>query len=133
MITKDYEENKKCVCPRTGMICEHPFEYNPWINNKFPREICPNRIIATVCLVDFFKQDLLVWEKVESKKGVKNRIICYSTRDDYVIVLERRNDGDIYLVTGYPVEFRHRKDMLMKQYNNYIRKNKTKFTFTTSS
>lgn len=119
MITKQYSENK-CDCPRTGITCEHPFEYNPWLNLKMPRELCPSRMMATVCLEDFFNKKLMIWETIESNKGQKKRINCFSAEDDYIIVLEERNDGDIYVVTGYPVEFSARREKFIKQYNNYI-------------
>ena len=39
---------------------------------------------------------------------------------DIYIVLEERSDGDIYVVTGYPVEYSHRRETFKRQYENYI-------------
>lgn len=131
MITKQYNGNA-CSCPRNGIVCERPFDYNPWLSIKNPRELCPSRMMSTVCLEEFFNKDLMIWETIESRKGQRKRINCFSVKDDYIIVLEERSDGDIYVVTGYPVEFSHRRETFKKQYENYINsKNTTSYkTYT---
>ncbi len=128
MITMEYT-NKKCSCPRILILCEKTFKYNPLLDesvllkNEKPREICPNRMIALPSLEGFFNKKLLIWEEQESVKGkgLKTRIKCYSVEDEYLIILDKRNNGDIYFVTSFPIEYNWKKTKLMDKYNQYLK------------
>ena len=139
MITMKYED-KKCSCPRIQIKCERVFAYNPLLDdavllpNEKPREVCPNRMIALPSLDNFFNKQLLIWEEKESVngKGLKTRIKCFSLIDDYLIILDKRNNGDIYFVTSYPIEYGWKKQKMIDKYNEYI-KSKNYISYTTSS
>lgn len=116
MISKDYKNNQECDCQNPFIICEHPFIFNPLIDKNNPREICPIRVKATNALPGFFDRSLKIWSKKISRGGLKERICCYDQENDYLIVLEARKNGDIYFVTGYPIEYKFRRNKLLKEY-----------------
>lgn len=124
LITKEYKPSD-CDCMSPFVICNHPFSYNPLIDEKMPRELCPIRITATNCLPNYFNRDLKIWTKVLSKQGLKKRILCFDDKNDYMIMLEERKNGDIYFVTGYPIEYSSRKRRLIKEYENFKKQNHT--------
>lgn len=119
IISKEYNQKKECACSNPFIICMHPFGYNPIILDKYSREICPIRIIATSCLPNYFNRQLKIWKKSLSKNGHRERILCFDDVNDYLIVLEERTNGNIYFVTGYPIEYSNRKAKLLKEYENY--------------
>lgn len=130
-ITKSYNhKNPSCDCPNRLITCEHPFSYNPLIAHKNPREICPHRLFSVHCLKDFFNKELYIWRKDISQRGIKHRICCYCPKDDYMIVLEERNNGDIYFKTAYPIEFSSRRRRLLEEYNKYIKNGEKFYTET---
>lgn len=49
----------------------------------------------------------------------------FDDKNDYMIILEERKNGDIYFVTGYPIEYSSRKRRLIKEYENFKKQNHT--------
>lgn len=129
LITKEYAKNNECNCTNPFIKCEHPFSYNPLINDNKPREICPIRANATSCYDGFFCRDLKIWSKTISRGGRKKRICCLDQVNKYLMVLEERPNGDIYFVTGYPIEYTCRMNKLLNEYN----KSKNKELYSTTS
>lgn len=122
-ITKEFK-NFNCACPNLFIKCIKNFEYNPLINDSAePRMICPHRIYCIKFLKNFFSADLWIWEKTTSTpKGRRNRIMLYDYENSYVMALERRNNGKIFIRTAYPVNDQITKNKFKKEYLRYNKK-----------
>lgn len=100
--------------------CTYHFKYNPLINAKTEkRQICINRLDAIDFINGFFNRNLKIWEKqVVTKKGIRNRILCFDDINNYLIILDEKN-GNIKLWSGYPIDYLNRKQKLLKEYQIY--------------
>lgn len=58
---------------------------------------------------------LLIWE---NQRNRKNNILLFCPELDYLVVLGKRK-GYLLLVTAYPVEYDHRRNHLMDEYEEY--------------
>lgn len=63
---------------------------------------------------------ILIWEN--QRHGTKN-ILLYCSELEYLVVLSKRSTYYL-LTTAYPVDKPHRKESLLKEYYQYINKNK---------
>lgn len=80
---------------------------------KWPKELIEN------CSENCSK--ILIWENI---RHGKTNIILFCPELDYVVVLAKRN-GYLLLTTAYPIDYENRKRDLIKEYNNYINKQRT--------
>lgn len=108
---------KSCSNPQ----CTYYFTYNPLINSPTePRQICINRLDRISCINGFFNRNLKIWEKqVVTKKGIRNRILCFDDINNYLIILDEKN-GNVKLWSGFPIDYPIRKQKLLKEYHIYI-------------
>jgi len=89
-------------------------------NNNF-KDPNPNRIkyirwISPI-IANSNNNEILCFEKNIKKK---KRILLWYKNEDYLVVLERRNNY-IILWTAYPIEYPNLRNDLIKDYNNYIK------------
>jgi len=77
---------------------------------RFPRFVITNKQ----------HPEILLWK---NKRGKDERIILFSERENYVVVLTDRK-GFFLFITAYFIEKEHRKRKLMKEYEAY-KKTKT--------
>ena len=67
---------------------------------------------------------LKVWPQV--RKG-KDRICIWLGLDnepDYIIILDLRKNGDIYIWTAFTLEYNHEKQKKLREYQEYVKKAK---------
>ncbi|MGE0930530.1 hypothetical protein [Peijinzhouia sedimentorum] len=74
---------------------------------RFPRFVITNKQ----------HPEILLWK---NKRGKDERIILFSERENYVVVLTDRK-GFFLFITAYFIETNHRKKKLMKEYEAYIK------------
>ena len=125
IITKDFFNKEISCCPNNLIKCQKDFKYNPlmgcdYSDNK-KRTICPHKMNTMHILINFFKEDgLLVWERSESTpKGRRIRIKIFSLRHKYLVILEKRKNGDVYYWTSYPVDHKYKVEKFKKEYSKY--------------
>ncbi len=63
---------------------------------------------------------ILTWKNI--RKG-KTRILIWCKEIEYLVVLDERKDFCIFW-TAYPVTYRHTKEKLQKEYDEYVKQNK---------
>lgn len=123
MITKEKSNIPCCgVKSCSSPNCTFYFNYNPLLKHAEPRQICEDRLDSIPLLKDFFNRPLKIWKKqVTTKKGLRDRILCFDDINNYIIILDDKN-GNIKLWSGYPIRYTNRKKQLLKEYNLYISK-----------
>lgn len=125
IITKDYMNKEVSCCPNRMIKCKKDFMYNPLMGREYPKEkkrtICPHKI-STMYILDglFLNTSLLIWERSESTpNGRRIRIKLLDVKNRYLVVLEKRKNGDIYYWTSYPVDYDYKIEKFKKEYYKY--------------
>ncbi len=61
--------------------------------------------------------EILMWK---NKRGKDDRILLFNKIENYVVVLTERNNFYLF-ITAYLIETEHRKNKLLKEYEEYIK------------
>lgn len=91
--------------------------------NRIPDLRRYERIAWPAHILGYCKQNcdkLLIWK---NKRKGKSRILLWCIEIDYLVVLDERKDYCLFW-TAYPVERRHTKEKLMKEYKEYMSSSK---------
>lgn len=90
------------------------------ISSAFCSENC---ILGTEVITINDGNDVRVkyWEKVNSKKKKRLYLRYQEEELDYLIVLEKKSEKRVQLITAYPVLFVSTKKDYEKDYQNYIK------------
>ncbi len=88
--------------------------------NRIPDLRRYERVAWPAYILSHCKQNctnLLMWK---NKRKGKSRIILWCRDIDYVVILDERKDFCIFW-TAYPVTYRHTKNKLLKEYEEYTK------------
>lgn len=80
------------------------------------------RIAWPAFILDYCKNNcsnILIWKN--NRKG-KSRIVLWCREIDYVVILDERADFFIFW-TAYPVSYRHTREKLLKEYQEFSKSN----------
>lgn len=125
IITKDSMNKEISCCPNRMIKCQKNFNYNPLMEGIYAqgqkRTICPHKISTMYLLEHFFTNpSILIWERLESTpKGKRIRIKLLDVKNKYLVILEKRKNGDIYYWTSYPIDYNYKLDKFKKEYHKY--------------
>lgn len=65
--------------------------------------------------------ELRVWK---NKRGGKTRVLLWCVKEDYLVVLDERKEFYLFW-TAYPIERKHTREKLRKEYESFISSNPT--------
>lgn len=126
IITKDASGSEGSCCPNILIKCDKDFSYNPLMDDKYKekRFICPHKIQSMIQLENFFKRDdLKIWSRIESTpRGRRERIKALDVKNKYLVILDKRKNGDILFWTAYPVDYTFKLNKFLKEFNKYKNK-----------
>lgn len=80
------------------------------------------RVAWPAFILDYCKNNcnqLLIWK---NKRKGKTRILLWCQDIDYLVVLDERDKYCLFW-TAYPVTYKHTKEKLLKEYNEYMKQN----------
>jgi hypothetical protein len=67
---------------------------------------------------NYKNKQIKYWEN--KRKSKENICLCFGEWE-YIVILRKKKNGEVTLITAYPSDFSHQKTVWEKEYNNFIK------------